>query len=105
MKSIDEQAVENTQVVVGSNYAGYVTEQDGNPLTIENKTKPHNTLENTVGVSVGTTVNLGNYESYRIDVWATDHIRTGETAKQAITRVQKVLDNHIIDVRKSITNG
>ena len=46
---------------------------------------------NTVGVSVGITKNMGNYESMRVDVWAVDNVRKGETKEKAIRRVSKEL--------------
>lgn len=92
----------NTSAVRGSNYSGYTTETDGAPLTESVKHKPNLGVTRTVGASVGLTINLGNFESYRIDCWATDEIRNGESAREAIQRVQKVLDNHVLDVRKQV---
>lgn len=41
----------------------------------------------TVGVNIGVTMNMGNYQSMRIDVWSSDKIYKHETRKDAIFRV------------------
>lgn len=41
----------------------------------------------TVGVNIGVTMNMGNYQSMRIDVWSADKIHKNETRKEAIFRV------------------
>ena len=105
MSDIKKQAEETTTILDGSPKMGYITRKEGVQLTQNDKTKPSLGTVNTVGVSVGTTVNLGNFESYRIDCWATTEILAGETAKQAIEKVQKVLDNHVYEVRKQVLGG
>lgn len=46
---------------------------------------------NTVGVNLGITLNMGNYQSMRIDVWSTDRVGKNETRKEAIFRVANEL--------------
>lgn len=45
-----------------------------------------------VGVSKGVTLNMGDYESMRIDVWASDFIKDNETISQAETRIAREID-------------
>lgn len=45
-----------------------------------------------VGCSIGTTLNMGDYESLRVDVWLTDKVQNGETVQQAYERVVSVVD-------------
>lgn len=44
-----------------------------------------------VGVAKGVTLNMGDYESMRIDVWASDFINN-ETISQAETRIAREID-------------
>lgn len=45
-----------------------------------------------VGVAKGVTLNMGDYESMRIDVWASDFIKDNETISQAETRIAREID-------------
>lgn len=45
-----------------------------------------------VGVAKGVTLNMGDYESMRIDVWVSDFIGENETIAQAETRVAREVD-------------
>ena len=51
-----------------------------------------------VGVSVGTTLNMGDYESLRVDVWLTDSVQENETVKQAYERVVSIVDETLQEV-------
>lgn len=53
----------------------------------------------TVGVNIGVTMNMGNYQSMRIDVWSTDEIREKETRKEAIFRVANDLANTLHELQ------
>lgn len=44
-------------------------------------------------VSVGVTLNLGNYQSFRIDVSHEDSQREGETVQELFARVRTVADD------------
>ncbi len=48
-------------------------------------------MSDKVGLNVGVTMNLGNYESARVDAWAEVTMKEGETAKQAFERVNTQL--------------
>lgn len=60
------------------------------------------TLPRVVGVSMGMTINMGNYESQRIDVWATDEMQTDETREEAIYRVAEELSSTLEKMRKEL---
>lgn len=48
--------------------------------------------QETVGVSLGITRNLGNYNSLRIDAWASDPVKEGETKEEVYDRLWAVVD-------------
>lgn len=45
-----------------------------------------------VGVSIGSTLNMGDYESLRVDVWLTDKVGSTETFERAYERIISVVD-------------
>jgi methyl coenzyme M reductase subunit D len=54
--------------------------------------------ENTkVSVALGYTLNLGNFESLRVDLGITDYVRQGENVKQAQDRVYKTVETQLIE--------
>lgn len=44
-----------------------------------------------VGVSIGTTLNMGDYQSLRVDVWLTDTVDRGESFENAYQRVSSTV--------------
>lgn len=64
--------------------------KEGTPL---DHTPTHNINKQssrTVGVNVGVTKNMGDYESLRVDCWLTDDVLEGETHTQALERVTAI---------------
>ena len=55
--------------------------------------------ESTAKVSavLGYTLNLGNFESLRVDLGVTDFVRNDEDIKQAQDRVFKMVENQLIE--------
>lgn len=49
-----------------------------------------------VSVTLGYTLNLGNFQSLRIDIGCTDFLRTEETMDQAVDRVYKFVEEQVI---------
>lgn len=41
----------------------------------------------TVGLAIGTTLNMGDYESLRVDTWISDRVTDNETFEQAYKRL------------------
>lgn len=56
-----------------------------------------------VGMNLGVTLNMGDYESLRVDVWCTDEVRDDETHEEAMERVSSLararLDLEIEEIR------
>ena len=67
-------------------------------VVVDNNIKT-STLPNYVGVNIGGTINMGNFESLRIDVWSVDNIKPNETRQEALERVAKELENSFISLR------
>ena len=51
-----------------------------------------------VGVSVGVTKNMDNYESLRVDVWLTDKKEDNESIEEAYSRVAKVVSDVLQEI-------
>jgi hypothetical protein len=49
-----------------------------------------------VNVTLGYTLNLGNFQSLRIDLGVVDSRRDGETIEDAFTRVYSFVENKLI---------
>ena len=88
-KSLEEQAQDNTTVTKGTS-KNQTTLKEGIPNDHSRKHLDGDTP--TVGCSIGTTLNMGDYESLRVDVWLTDKVAPRETVEQAYARVVQVVD-------------
>lgn len=93
-KSLSEQAVKNAQVAKGTSKEQKVL-KEGVP---NDHSRKHLTNTPTVGISIGTTLNMGDYESLRVDVWLTDNVRDGETVESAYGRITQVVDETLQDI-------
>ena len=61
--------------------------------------KRHNNVSSPiVGVSIGSTLNMGDYKSLRADVWLSDEVREGETVAQAYQRVTSIVDETLQNI-------
>jgi hypothetical protein len=49
-----------------------------------------------VSVTLGYTMNLGNFQSFRIDLGCTDFVRESENTDQAMERVYEFIENKVI---------
>lgn len=88
-KSLAEKAEENTTVTKGTSKNQEVL-KEGVP---NDHSRKHLEQAPTVGVSIGTTLNMGDYESLRVDTWLTDSVHDNETVEQAYDRVVQVVDS------------
>lgn len=88
-KSLRTEAEENTTVTKGT-ANNRNTLKEGKPN--EHSRKHLDSDVPVVGVSIGTTLNMGDYESLRVDVWLTDKVHSKETPQQAYERVVSVVD-------------
>ena len=87
-KSLAKRAEENTSVTRGTSKNQEVL-KDGVP---NDHSRKHLEQAPTVGCSIGTTLNMGDYQSLRVDTWLTDRVQDNETVDQAYERIVKVAD-------------
>lgn len=50
-----------------------------------------------VNVALGYTLNLGNFQSLRIDIGIEDTVRDGENAEDGFSRVYEFVENKLIE--------
>ena len=94
-KSLSQQAEENSTVTRGTSKNQRVL-KEGVPN--DHSRKHLNDEFPTVGVSIGTTLNMGDYESLRVDVWLSDKVSDTETVEQAYARVVQTVDNTLQEI-------
>jgi hypothetical protein len=51
----------------------------------------------TVNVTLGYTLNLGNFQSLRVDLGCTDFVRDGENHEEAMERVYKFVETKVVE--------
>jgi hypothetical protein len=59
--------------------------------------KMENEKETKVSVTLGYTLNLGNFQSLRLDLGVTDSKRDGENVDQAFERVYKFVEDKLTE--------
>ena len=50
-----------------------------------------------VSVTLGYTLNLGNFQSLRVDLGVVDHVRDGENTNDAMNRVYDFVESKVIE--------
>jgi hypothetical protein len=50
-----------------------------------------------VSVTLGYTLNLGNFQSLRVDLGVVDHVRDAENTEDAMNRVYDFVENKVIE--------
>lgn len=50
-----------------------------------------------VSVTLGYTLNLGNFQSLRVDIGVTDFVRSGETTGSAVDRVYSFVEEKVLE--------
>jgi hypothetical protein len=53
--------------------------------------------ETKVSVTLGYTLNLGNFQSLRVDLGVVDHVRDGETTNDAMNRVYEFVETKVVE--------
>lgn len=86
-KTLKEIAVDNTQVTIGTSKNQEVLKSG-----VPNDHSVKHMSSRVVGASVGSTLNMENYESLRVDIWLTDEVAENETVEQAYERILGVID-------------
>ena len=96
-KSLNQQAEENARVTKGTSKNQTVV-KEGVP---NDHSRKHQTSDRpVVGVNIGSTINMENYESLRADVWLSDTVQPNETIEQAYERVTNIVAStleHIVE--------
>jgi hypothetical protein len=95
-KSLKQTATENTTVTKGTS-KNQETLKSGTPNDHHRKQQS----VGVVGVNLGITKNMDNYESLRVDCWLTDEVQPGETQQQAFERIIGVVDEVLQDTVQS----
>lgn len=85
-KKLKEKAIENTNVTKGTSKNQNVLKKG---VPNDHVRKKNN---KSVGMSIGITKNMDNYESLRVDCWLQDEVEEGETKKEAFQRINNILD-------------
>lgn len=86
---MSEQAEENASVTKGTSNNQTVL-KEGKPN--DHSRKHLNGDTPTVGVSIGVTLNMQDYNSLRVDTWLTDKVQENETVEQAYSRITNIVD-------------
>lgn len=94
-KDLEKKARENTTVTKGTS-KDQKTLKEGKPN--DHSRKHLDGAVPVVGVSIGSTINMENYESLRVDVWLTDSVHEDETVEQAYARVVKTVDETLQEI-------
>lgn len=96
--SLKKKAEENTTVTKGTAKNQKLV-KEGNPADHHRKQNSSgadvSANATVVGMNVGITKNMENYESLRVDCWLTDTVKEGETVQQAYDRILGVIDNQL----------
>ena len=98
-KSLESRAVENAQVTRGTSRDQEVLKKG---IPNDHSTK-HFSKVPVVGISIGTTINMDNYESLRADVWLSDEVHSNETVEQAYARVISTVDKTLQEIVSQYT--
>lgn len=92
--ALKEKAVKNSNVTKGTSKNQTVRKQ-GVPLDHSVK---HLSDVPVVGMSIGVTLNMQDYNSLRVDCWLSDKVAENESVEQAYSRVNKILSETLEEV-------
>lgn len=91
----------NTKVTKKTNGVEETLVSEGNHLNSSTKRDILNPNK-FVGINIGITKNLDNYESLRVDVWIADNVQEDETHADTLQRITDIAINHaeatVIDI-------
>ena len=99
LKKKTKSATNDVSVNVSNTRTGESIKSNGAPLEPYSK---YNCPEGSVGMAIGITKNMGDYESLRIDVWCTDTLNQGETKEQAFERLSETLSQVLSDTAQEL---
>lgn len=99
LKRKSKAEINDVAVNVTNPRTGEVVKSSGAPLEPHTK---YNCPKGSVGMSIGVTKNMGDYESLRIDVWCTDKVAENETKGEAFARLTEILSQALSDTADEI---
>lgn len=102
VEKLKEQIKENTTATIG-NKAEQKVVVEGQPLDHHPKHAVEKTTR-TVGVSVGSTINMGDFQSLRVDCWITDELLDNETQTEGLKRLTDVASEHLRYMAEELAN-
>ena len=101
IKILKKVAEDNTKVTTKKGRDPEKVIEEGKPLDHALKQDPKNIEMDKIGLSKGVTVNLGDFQSVRVDCWLTTSLENGENTQQALDRIGKEIDGRIeLEVNK-----
>lgn len=96
--ALKKKAEANTTVVKRNSDKSEDILKNGVHVDTKQKTgNPTQQNETIVGLSVGSTLNMDNYESLRVDCWISDTVKDGETVEEAYNRLREVLSAQFVE--------
>lgn len=103
---LTKKAEENTTVKVKVGKEPEEIIKEGNPLDHARKqnqvSSPNEVPQTIVGLSKGVTVNMGDYQSLRVDCWLTTPLKEGQTLQQAYDEIAELIEERIsIEVERA----
>ena len=94
--ALKKKAEANTTVVKRNSDKSEDILKNGVHVDTKQKTgNPTQQNETIVGLSVGTTLNMGSYESLRVDCWISDSVKSNESLEEAYSRLRTVLSEQL----------
>ena len=95
-------AAQNSSVTIGQKNSQRVI-KEGTPLdhALKHQASGHGG-QRSAGMSKGVTLNMGDYQSLRVDCWLSDTVKQGESVEDAFQRVGAIIDEQLL-VQVSIT--
>lgn len=97
--ALKKKVEKNTSVVKRNSDKTDTIMKNGVHVDVKQKvgTAPNIDGSTVVGLAVGTTLNMDNYESLRVDVWISDSLKDGETVEQAYDRLREVVSSQLTE--------
>lgn len=94
IKILKKVAEKNVKVVTKKGSEPEKVVKEGMPLDHALKHDPLD-LKEKIGMSKGVTVNLGDYQSVRVDCWLTTSQENGENIQQTYNRISEIITDRI----------
>lgn len=91
--ALKKRVQDNTSVVKSNSDKSETVIKNGNHVDNTKKIdlKKESCSCTTIGISIGGTFNMDNYESLRVDTWISDTVKEGETVEEAYNRLRGIV--------------